>query len=213
MADDVTLRGLVVGDDPAAWRRAGFSVAGDRFAVDGVTIRLAGDAGSRGIVGWTLHHPAPRTVDGLVHQDVGEPAPPVSHPNGARVVDHVVVTTPDLERTTTALGEIGLVPRRTVEGVRGDDDVFRFFLLGTCALELVGPATVDAKATEPPAAFWGLAFVVDDLDATVAALGDLCGVPHDAVQPGRRIASLHHEDAGISVPVAFLTPRRRSRPL
>lgn len=203
---DVTLRGLVVGDAPEAWTRAGFRVAGDRLAVDGVTIHLIGDAGSRGIVGWTLAHPAPRTVDGLVHDDVGDPAPVRDHPNGARRVDHVVVGTPDVERTTAALGELGLEPRRTVTGLRGaDDTVFRFFLLGTCLLELIGPT--QPTGSERPARFRGVAFVVDDLDATAARLGQLCGEPHEAVQPGRRIASLRHDDAGISVPVAFVTPR------
>lgn len=207
MTSDVTLRGLVIGDSPGAWRRAGFAVDGDRFAVDGVTIRLAGDAGRRGILAWTLDHPAARTVEGLVHDDVGEPAAPGVHPNGVRLVDHVVAATSDVERTTAALGQLGLEPRRTVDGMRGDRDTrFRFFLLGTCVLELVGPAT--ATGPERPAGFWGVAFVVDDLDATSAGLGALCGEPHDAVQSGRRIASLRHEDAGLSVPVAFLTARQ-----
>lgn len=202
-----TLRGLVVGDTPAAWERAGFTVAGDRLAVDGVTIHLIGDAGPRGVVAWTLEHPAPRTVDGLVHDDVGDPAPPTTHPNGAQAVDHVVVGTSDIERTTAALAELGVTPRRTVEGIRdGSDTVFRFFLLGTCLLEVIGPP--EPTGSGRPARFWGVAFVVDDLEGTAATLGDLCGEPHAAVQAGRRIARLRHDNAGISVPVAFMTPRR-----
>ena len=42
-----------------------------------------------------------------------------------------------------------------------------------------------------PAFFWGLAFKVADLDATVAAIGDgALQRPAPAVQPGRRIATL-----------------------
>lgn len=202
----VTLRGLVVGDEPGAWERAGFDVSGDRLSVDGVTIHLVGEAGSRGIIAWSLDHPSPRTVDGLIHDDVGDPAPPATHPNGAGLVDHVVVGTSDMERTTAALAELGIHPRRTVTGIRqGDDSLFRFFLLGTCLLEVIGPT--EPSGSGRPARFWGIAFVVDDLDATSAALGDRCGEPHDAIQPGRRIASLRHEDVGISVPVAFMTPR------
>ena len=203
-----TLRGLVVGDAPEAWGRAGFAVAGgDRLAVDGVTIHLVGDGASRGILAWTLDHPAARTVDGLVQDDPGDPAPPAAHPNGAELLDHVVVGTSDVERTTSALAELGLEPRREVAGTRdGRDTVFRFFLLGTCVLELIGPP--EPTGSDRPARFWGVAFTVDDLDATAAELGDLCGEPHDAVQPGRRIASLRHDDAGISVPVAFMSPRR-----
>lgn len=203
---DVTLRGLIVGDRPAAWERAGFAVAGDRLSVDGVTIHLIGDDGPRGIVAWNLDHPSPRTVDGLVHDDVGDPAPPATHANGACAVDHVVVGTSDLERTTAALGELGILPRRTVTGLRAHrDSIFRFFPLGTCVLEVIGPP--EPTGSGRPARFWGVAFVVDDLDATAATLGDRCGDPHDAVQEGRRIASLRHEDAGVSVPLAFMTPR------
>ncbi|HEY8865706.1 MAG TPA: hypothetical protein VIM22_02145, partial [Solirubrobacteraceae bacterium] len=69
-------------------------------------------------------------------------------------------------------------------------------------LEVVGPVGDDASA---PATFWGLVVVVGDLDAAVATLGDRVGTPRQAVQPGRRIATLRGE-AGLGVPVAFMTP-------
>jgi hypothetical protein len=53
--------------------------------------------------------------------------------------------------------------------------------------------------------FWGLAFLAPDLDATVAARGEQAGEIRDAVQPGRRIATLRRS-AGLSVPVALMTP-------
>ena len=56
-----------------------------------------------------------------------------------------------------------------------------------------------------PAFFWGLAFKVADLDATVAAIGEeRCSAPRPAVQPGRRIATLRRS-AGLAVPVALMT--------
>jgi hypothetical protein len=211
MGGPTILRGLTIGDDPAAWRGVGFAVEGDRCAVGGVTIRLVGAEAGRGVLAWSLDPAAPGPIDGLAHvpagsQDRAAPQDVVAHPNGARLVDHVVVGTSDLERTTAALAELGLSPRRTVTGLRGErDTVFRFFLLGTCVLEVIAPS--EPTQSSRPARFWGVAFVVDDLEATAAALGDRCGAPRDAVQPGRRIASLAHEAAGISVPVAFLTPR------
>ncbi len=60
-----------------------------------------------------------------------------------------------------------------------------------------------------PARLWGVTAVVEDLDALAARLGDRLGAPGDAVQPGRRIATLRRE-AGLGVPLAFMTPRVRS---
>ncbi len=83
-----------------------------------------------------------------------------------------------------------------------------FFNLGEALLEVV-----DAPEGSPlrerrdaPARFWGLAFLVEDLDTTVAALGERVGEPREAVQPGRRIATVRAE-AGLGVPLALMTPR------
>lgn len=206
MPEHPSLRGLTIGDAPSAWERAGFAVDGDRLAVDGVTIRLVGDDGPRGLLSWELDVPNPRSVDGLVHDDAGEPAAALGHPNGVGAVDHLVVVTPDVERTTAALAELSLTPRRTGRGLRGDDDrLYRFFLLANAVLEVIGPA--DPNDTDRPAAFVGIAFVADTLDHLVRELGDACTAPRDAVQPGRRISTVDHEALGISVPVAVLTPR------
>jgi hypothetical protein len=56
-----------------------------------------------------------------------------------------------------------------------------------------------------PARFWGVVFVVGDLDELGERLGDHLGDPRDAVQPGRRIATLR-SSAGTGLPVAFITP-------
>jgi hypothetical protein len=56
---------------------------------------------------------------------------------------------------------------------------------------------------------WGVVFVVEDLDATVAWLGpDVVSTPRDAVQSGRRIASIRRE-VGLGLPVALMTPHVR----
>jgi hypothetical protein len=78
----------------------------------------------------------------------------------------------------------------------------RFFRLGEVILELVG--TPGAHG-EGPATFWGLALTVDDLDAAATHLGERLGPVTDAVQRGRRIATLRHEAVGLHVPIAFLT--------
>jgi hypothetical protein len=53
--------------------------------------------------------------------------------------------------------------------------------------------------------FWGLAMTVADIDACAALLGDRLGPVKDAVQPGRRIATLRHEACGLTVPIAFMS--------
>jgi hypothetical protein len=56
------------------------------------------------------------------------------------------------------------------------------------------------------AALWGLVFTVSDLDEVVSWLGpDVISAPRDAVQQGRRIATVRHE-AGLGVPLALMTP-------
>jgi hypothetical protein len=211
---------LRVADDADAWRAAGFSVAGDgSLRIGRTAIRLDGadPAGRPGITGWTLlgltSSPPGGTLDGLptaAADDEDDDGPDEAddpgaiHPNGCVRVDHVVVATPDLDRTTAAFAAAGIEARRTRQAGTGPDGTARlqrFFRLGEVILELVGPAE---PTGDGPARFWGLAHVVADLDATAALLGDRLSPPRDAVQPGRRIASLRRH-AGVAVPTAFLT--------
>jgi hypothetical protein len=74
-----------------------------------------------------------------------------------------------------------------------------FLLAGPCLVEVV------AADEAPRTAFWGLAFAAD-LGVLAARLGDALGDTRDAVQPGRRIATLR-PSAGSTVQAAFLTPR------
>lgn len=211
-----TIVEIRVADGSAAWRSAGFAVAPDgTLRVGTTTVRLAEPDGSgpRGITGWTLRHaavPPEGSIDGLptaVAQDaVPEERAPEPHPNRCTRIDHVVVMTPDLDRTTEALDAAGIEARRTREAGTGPDGrprLQRFFRLGEVILEVVGPAV--AEPAGGPARFWGLAHEVDDLDATATLLGDRLTPPRPAVQPGRRIAALRRT-AAVAVPTAFLTP-------
>ena len=134
-------------------------------------------------------------LDGLpTSPPVGDGPDTATHPNGAIAVDHLVALTPDFDRTVSRLVDAGLDYRRTREAGEG----FRqaFFVVGPCLLELGGPASGDVR-------FWGLTLVVADLDSAASLLGARA---KDAVQPGRRIATVP-ADAGISVPLALMTPR------
>jgi hypothetical protein len=202
---------IEIGDDPAAWAALGFAVSDDGVArVGHVDLRLVGahDKRGRGIVGWTLDAAAPAgDVDGLPTVDAATrpgaddraAAPPVDHPNGVVGIDHLVVMTPDLDRTTEALGAAGIEARRTREAGGGRQQ--RFFRLGEVILEVVGPAT---PAGEGPASFWGLALTVADIDATAAYLVGRIVEPKAAVQAARRIATLRPGDE-VSVPIAVMS--------
>ena len=205
------LVGLTVAADPAAWRDAGFAVEGEECRIGSVVVRLVGGAAGRGIVGWEVAGLMSTELDGLPTRDAPAPveeAAPVAHPNRALVLDHVVVSTPDPDRTFAALEAAGLELRRVREAGRPEAPLRQgFFRAGEAILEVVGPAGDDPAA---PARFWGLVVVVEDLDACAALLGDRLGAARDAVQPGRRIATVRRE-AGLGTRVAFMTPRPEGR--
>ena len=188
---------LDIADEPAAWSALGFDMAGGACRVSRVDLRFAGTGPRRGIVGWTLGTEA-----------AGEPAP--EHPNGVVRVDHVVMLSPDLDRTVGELESQGFDLRRRREGpTPGGSTRQAFFRAGEPILEVVQApeGTSVARDPEGDARLWGLAFLVEDMDGAAKSLGDLLARPRDAVQPGRRIATIRPE-AGLGPAVAFMTRGR-----
>lgn len=168
------LAAVALADDAATWDALGFAEPW----VGGTILELGAPAAA-----FTLGEdpPPPRTD-----------AP--AHPNGAVAVDHVVLTTPDLQATIVRLEAGGLPCRRVREAGGGRRQAF--FVLADALIEAVGPAGEEE-------AMWGLTVVVTDIDATARLLGDRLGRVNDAVQPGRRIATAR----GTATPLAFITPR------
>jgi hypothetical protein len=201
---------VVVGDTAEAWAGAGFAVESDgerpTSRVGTVRLGLAGPDRGRGILRWALEPGEPGAIDGLPTETAPSPAGgPAHHPNGALVLDHVVVVTADVDRTSDAFVAAGLDLRRVRPVPRSEPRrVQVFFRAGEVIIELVGP---ERAAGDGPARFYGLAFTVADLDATAALLGDRLSEIRPAVQPGRRIATLRHRDLDLTVPVAFLSQR------
>jgi hypothetical protein len=203
---------LIVADDPTAWGQLGFAVDGEICQVGDTRIRLAGPEAGRGIAGWSLRDVEGTELDGLptVRSDRPPPDDPPAHPNGIAGLDHVVAIAPALDRTVGVLEKAGLDLRRIREEPTPAGAARQaFFRLGATILEVVqepAEAIERGGGADRPAFFWGLAFVAPDLDATVAGLGDRVSEIRAAVQPGRRIATLRRS-AGLSVPVALITPR------
>jgi hypothetical protein len=180
-----TVVALEVADAPSVWTDLGFAVDGGSCQVGSVLIHLTG----------------------------GEPRPAAhpshrSHPNGVVAIDHVVVSTPDLERTIGAFDDAGLLLRRRRDAgaTYGTELRQAFFRLGEVIVEVVGPAEAPASTGVPaPARFFGLAFTVADLASTASSLGDRLSPAKEAVQSGRTIATLAC-DAGSTVAMAFMSP-------
>lgn len=226
MGAEPSLCTLHVGDDPATWRASGFEVRkhpeGASVQLGGVQLRLHGTDGPRGLLRWDLvtpeaaaspdlhEPPGPLVVDldGLPTAWVSHPpdAPGQSHPNRVTAIDHIVVSTPDVDRTVNALTARGFRERRRrTTGRYGEPMVQVFFWVGDVILELVGPTAVPSGETGP-AAFFGLALTSSDFELTTETLGDLLGTQRDAAQPGRLIATLRLDRVDGSVSCVVMSP-------
>ena len=205
------LRRIIVGDNPDSWRAAGFDVAADgTTGIGDVTVELVGRANGKRILSWSFAgldaaSLADGTIDGLPTSTTVEgPADPRRHPNGVTAIDHVVVASPDTGRMVAAFEAAGFTVRRERDPESYGAPMRQTFLRsGAVILEVIGP---HEPMGDGPSGFFGLAHTVADLDATAALLGSGLGAPKDAVQPGRRIATLRHRDVGMSVATAFLSP-------
>src|SRR5688500_11688362 len=132
-----TIDELEIADEPAAWSGAGFAVLDGLCRVSRVGLRLTGRRERRGILGWTLGE-----------EMAGEAAPP--HPNGAVCVDHVVMLSPDLDRTVAHLRSQGFDLRRQREGdTPGGSTRQAFFRAGEPILEVVQAPEGTSVARDP----------------------------------------------------------------
>jgi len=189
-------------DDASAWTACGFRVANDRFSIGQTTVHLdsntptlsASIEGIDVLDGLALRSASPagdeRAEDG------------VAHPITAFAIDHVVVRTPAPDRTTAAFEAAGLDARkvRLIETPKGAHRQ-TFFWLGDVVCEVVGPDSADS---DEPSSWWGWALSVADLESAVELLGDNTTPIKDAVQPGRRVATVRHGE--LTTPTLLISP-------
>ncbi len=200
------LKELVVGDEAAVWESLGFVVDDGRCRVGAVDVVFDPTVG-KGIRKWTLVGEGPDAVDGVptAWSETGLEAA-VVHPNGIFEIDHVVLTSPDHQRTIDAFEGLGVPARRQREtGTYGAPMLQTFFRLGQPILELIGPKE---PTGDQPARFFGLAFTSEDLELTGKTMGDVLHASKDAVQPGRRIATLD-KGAGSTIGIAIMSPHTK----
>jgi hypothetical protein len=216
---DAKVEWLTVSGDPELWRSLGLTVLDNgMIPLFGTSLRIVSPASGAqgsdnpetGIVSWALSGiPAPGPpesavllIDGLPTEAVEE-APPVfaSHELAASALDHVVVLTPDLERTCAAIAEATGCELKRIREVGSMRQGFHRIGRGGLIVELVERPDIP----EGDADFWGLVIIVDDLDQAFSQLGpDRISAPKDAVQPGRQIATICGE-VGLGLPVALMT--------
>jgi hypothetical protein len=211
-----TIAELHIGDDPLSWQAIGLDVdAGHTCHVGHVRLRFHPEAEQRGIVAWTLAGTPDETVSDVDGLDTRHGEPPslaglaASHLLGVTSIDHLVVMTPDVDRTVTAVQQrLGLPLRRTRDGeAYGRKMRQAFFRMGEVVLEVVGPPDVDPSGGG--ASFFGLAFTVMSLDEAIDFIGpDLVSEPKPAVQTDRSICTVRSA-AGLAVPLALMSPEPR----
>ena len=200
---------LEVAGDPEVWRSLGLVVGDDGLVpLIGTCLRIVAskDDAAAGIVGWALSGVAAELdgmkIDGLATSVVDAAGPVFAqHELGASGLDHVVVMTHDLERTTGAIADATGCELKRIREVGALRQGFHRIGRGGLIVEVVERPEVE----EGPASFWGLVLNVDDLDAACERIGEeRVSAPKVAVQPGRRIATIS-KDVGLGLPVALMT--------
>jgi hypothetical protein len=200
----VQLAAIDIGGDSEPWLALGLDVdAYGRVPFSNGALEFVG--GAAGIVGLAVEGVpdlAPH-IDGVQIRQ-GESTPAIAHPLGVLEIDHVVVMTDSLERTSDAFHAVlGLECRRIRETDTVRQAFHRFDPRGGrrgCIIEIVENARVRTPS------LFGLVLNLVDLDESARLLGpDVVGTPKSAVQPGRRIATVRGS-AGLHVPVALMSP-------
>lgn len=193
------LAAIALPGESEPWRRLGFTVdAVGRVPLANGALTFGGNATTLVV---ERDGVLPGDVDGVPIR-AGDVVDGVDHANGAFEIDHVVVMTDSLERTTSAIEEgLGLERRRIRETPTVRQAFHRFADQGGvrgCIVEVVENARVERPGV------WGLVVNVVDLDEFVSMAGDLVGDPKPAVQPGRRIATVR-KAAGLGTAMAVMS--------
>ena len=198
---------LVIGGSRANWAQVGinFSQAGV-FAIGEVLLRID-EALPPGMHSWALSNidSTVVSIDGI--STTGNVANDRIEHNDAQGfvltplgIDHVVVNTPDLERTSLALHEATGAELKRIRDA-GNGVRQGFHRLGDVIIEIVSAPSM------PPgnASLWGFVLNVADVHEVAAYLGpDVLSPPKPAVQKNRLIATFRGA-VGLGVPVALMS--------
>lgn len=200
---------LHVGGALTPWQAIGLTFDESTCPLADVDLIVSGE--TLGLHSWTIDVGRDETIeiDGIrTHLVSGSSAGRTTSPIASqRIVglDHVVVNTDDIDRTTSAItAALGLEVRR--ERQLGNGAVQRFHKLDNTIIEVVsGPHVKEAGAS-----LWGMVASIDDLFDLADGLGeDITSPPKKATQPGRYISTVRGS-VGLGVPFALMTPHVRA---
>jgi hypothetical protein len=206
LSDQARISELVVGGGAQNWALIGIAFDVDHCALLGDVVLRLNTAQAPGLHSWVLHGAdvSVSSIDGVVtNHEIGETHRTASaHSDfnlGVTGVDHVVINTPNLMRTSDALTVATGAPLKRVRDA-GNNVQQGFHRLGSVVVEIVTAPTM----SQGVASLWGFVLNVKDIHAVANHVGpDVLSIPKPAVQAGRLIATFR-SSVGLGVPVALM---------
>ena len=198
---------LVIGGSRANWVQVGINFSQDGVFVIGELSLRIDEVLPSGLHSWSMSNvnSTISTIDGIPTTEVSVKPRPAENESQEFVlkplgVDHVVVNTPDLERTSRALHEATGAELKRIRDA-GNGMRQGFHRLGDVIVEIVTAPSMPAGS----ASLWGFVLNVADVYEVAAYLGpDVLSPPKPAVQKNRSIATFRGA-VGLGVPVALMS--------
>jgi len=206
LSDQARISELVVGGEAQNWALIGITFDLDHCAVLGDVVLRLDSSQAPGLHSWVLHgaEEDATNIDGVATSHaIGDfqiaASVQADFDLGVIGVDHVVINTPDLMRTSDALTAATGAPLKRVRDA-GNNVQQGFHRLGSVVVEIV-----TAPSMHPgPASLWGFVLNVKDIYAVANHVGpDVLSIPKPAVQAGSLIATFR-SSLGLGVPVALM---------
>jgi catechol 2,3-dioxygenase-like lactoylglutathione lyase family enzyme len=198
---------LVVGGSRANWALVGINFSHDGvFAIGEIALRIDESLPS-GMHSWVLSNidSTINSIDGIATSVIAVKGRYKQNEENGFVltplgIDHIVVNTPDLERTSHAFQEATGAELKRIRDA-GNSVRQGFHRLGDVIIEIVSAPSMPAGN----ATLWGFVLNVADVHEVARYLGpDVLSPPKPAVQKNRLIATFRGA-VGLGVPVALMS--------
>jgi hypothetical protein len=206
LSDRARISELVVGGGAQNWALIGITFDQKNCAALGDVVLRLDTSLAPGLHSWVLcgADVSVSNIDGVVTNHENEESlsltsAPSDFDLGVIGVDHVVINTPDLMRTSDALTAATGAPLKRVRDA-GNNVQQGFHRLASVVVEIVTAPTMALG----DASLWGFVLNVKDIYAVANHVGpDVLSIPKPAVQSGKLIATFR-SSVGLGVPVALM---------